>query len=298
MKRHPLLAFFVLMFVISWGIWLPLPLLLQHFPTLKDHPGWIVFADTAGAFGPCFAALIVTDKIEGLDGLTNLFRRFLIWRVGWGWYLIAFLLPAGISLVSTGLHLMFGGDLPDYSHPPIYSEKLPAPLMQYNAWTLLVPFFLLALFTRSSLGEEIGWRGFALARLQQRFSALIATLILAFIWALWVQPRLHRLGHPGYFLPFLVTLLGTVPTQILMTWVFNSTRGSLLLVVLLNNTFRINDYFVTPPASSPLVPVLAYWIVTLVIVTAVGATRLTLRREPATGARLGQAPPGNPLTPL
>src|SRR5512137_2031128 len=123
MKRYPLLAFFILMFAISWAIWLPLALAPDFFLRLLKRPGWLAFVVVLGGFGPCFAALAVTGATEGIEGLRKLFGRLLIWRVGWMWYLVALLLPAAISLLSTALHMMFGGDAPDFSDPPIYHER-------------------------------------------------------------------------------------------------------------------------------------------------------------------------------
>ena len=164
MKRHPLITFFVLMFAISWGVWLPLAATLENSPRLAESNRWLSWLHVIGAFGPCFAALIVTGLVEGVEGLRRLFGRLLLWRVPVGWYVVALFLPAAISLLITAIHMMFGGNAPDYGNPPIYSLSLPAPLQPHSAWTILAPVFVLQLFTGSSLGEELGWRGFGLTR--------------------------------------------------------------------------------------------------------------------------------------
>jgi membrane protease YdiL (CAAX protease family) len=398
MKRHPLITFFVLMFAISWGVWLPLAFTLEDSPRPSESNRWLPWLHVIGAFGPCFAALIVTSLVEGVEGLRRLFGRLLLWRVSVGWYAVALLLPAGISLLMTAIHMMFGGNAPDYSNPPIYSMSLPAPLQPHGAWTILVPIFVLQLFTGSSLGEELGWRGFALTRLQRRSSALDASLIMAVVWAVWAQPFFHlqrvqagawltvedlkdlpalvqklnqgadpvsrflaerlspglrammaaadplrdapqlddvmlaelnqvisevpmydeqrfqgiplsprtrkllagkpsdevrvRLNrqllqdaYPGeigrpltvYVMPFVLLLIGAIPAQILFAWLFNSTGGSLLLVLLFNNSLKVTDMFLAAPNAGQFVPAAAYWLVTLLVVSAVGARRLALR---------------------
>ena len=291
MKRHPLLVFFVLMFALSWGIWLWLALAPKSFP-LSLEGGKLL-----GAFGPCLAALIVTGMVEGVAGLRKLFGRLLIWRVSLGWYLIALLLPAGISLMTTALHMMFGGDAPDFGNPPIYRVELPKLLMEYNAWTILIPVFLMELVFGSSLGEELGWRGFALFRLQQRLRALDATLIVALVWTVWAQPLLHLQQTKDFVVPFLVMLVGVIPAQVLTTWIFNSTGGSLLLVVLFNNAYKVTDWFLAPPDTAPVVSVAAYWLTTLLVVSAVGANRLTLRPAPEPETRPSQPAAGGEVEP-
>lgn len=399
MKRHPLIAFFVLMFGISWGVWLGLTYALETAPGRVEGSRWPAWLHVVGAFGPCFAALLVTAAAEGVEGLRRLFGRLLLWRVHAGWYAVALLLPAALSFLMTAIHMMFGGDAPDYRHPAIQSLALPGFLQNASPWILLVPVFVLQLFTGSSLGEELGWRGFALTRLQHRWSALDASLMIAVIWAVWAQPFFHlqrvqagpwlnaddirdlpalvnqlnrgtdpvsrylqsRLSPPfrglmasfseGHAraddvelpllselnqvvydaklydaerfkevplsgltrrllaqpespaqqarlnrallqdaypkaigwpwrvqgLAFILLLIGVIPAQVLITWIYNSTGGSLLLVVLYNNALKVTDMFLPAPNAGQFVPVAAYWLVTLLVISAVGARRLTLR---------------------
>ncbi len=302
MKRYPLLAFFVLMFVISWGLWVPLAVAPEYWLSVFQNPERLNLAIVPGAYGPCLAALIVTAGSEGVAGLRKLLSGLLIWRVNWAWYVVALLLPAGVSLLATALHMMFGGDAPDFSTPQIYQKQLPGLLMQFSAWTLLVPVFLLEFFIKGALGEEIGWRGFALARLQKKLRALDATLIVALVWAVWAQPLLHILqGLSGARTPvlllFLVTLFGGIPAQVLTTWLFNSTGSSLLLVALFNNAFKVTSLFVASPNAAPVVPVAAYWLTTLLVVSAVGTSRLTLRPTPQTPVTNNPQTPGHALEP-
>ena len=97
----------------------------------------------------------------------------MIWRVSIFWYLFSFLVPAVIVLLAIGLHILLGGAVPEFGDPA--------------QWYLVIPVFLYVLFF-SVLGEEIGWRGYALPELQANHSALTASLIIGVIWGLWHVP--------------------------------------------------------------------------------------------------------------
>ena len=92
-------------------------------------------------------------------------------------------------------------------------------------------FLLFGVFTNA---EEIGWRGYALPRLQARHSALVASLVVGVVWAFWHVPKFLTAGGGQDDSSFWLFLVGTVATAVLFTWVFNSTGGSLLTVTLLH----------------------------------------------------------------
>src|SRR5262249_26869872 len=155
---------------------------------------------------------------RGRAGVRALLARYGIWRVGLGYYGVALLLPflllLGAILISTLLGT-FGQAVP------------PLPVV---VTTIIVALVFNGIFNQ----EEIGWRGFAPPRLQARWSALQASLVLGVIWGLWHLPLFLTLGTPNAQLPFLGFLLNVMAQTILLTWLFNSTRGSLLLCQLLH----------------------------------------------------------------
>jgi len=272
MKRHPTIAFFALMFVFSWGVWIPLARYgFKLSPMAAER--WQMI----GGFGPCLAAIIVTAACHGQEGLRRLFRQLLIWRVGVPWYLAALFLPAAISLLTTALHTMLGGDAPNFADPPIYHVQIPSFYTELNAWTMLVPFFLQSLLAGSALGEEMGWRGFALPHLQQRFSALGTSVILAVGWTVWMVPLLARQSALGYAMSLASVVLTVIPGAILSTWIYNNTCGSLLLLVLFNHTAKVTDAFLTPAAARPIITVISMWAVTLAVVAWSGPQNLSRR---------------------
>lgn len=271
MKRYPLAAFFGLTLVLSWGIWLPAAAALHgrvHLPVSANS------AQLLGAFGPGLAALVVAAALGGASYVRKMFEGLLLWRVGVAWYLIALFLPATLSLLTTALHMMCGGDAPDFSDPPIYRATLPTAYAQYNAWTLVVPVFLQHLVLGSSLTEEIGWRGFALPRLQKRHNALVASVILSGMWGLWALP-LYWINGWVQADERALLLLGIVPATILSTWIFNNTQGSLLLVLFFNTAAKITDLFVAAPPAHPIMTVMSYSLVTALVIVLGGPARLS-----------------------
>lgn len=140
-KRYPFVSFVVLAYAISWTLWTPLVIFSQ------DSRMFLIL----GTFGPTLSALLLTFINHGRADLRALLRRLFIWRVSIFWYLFSFLLPAIIVLLAIGLHVLLGGAVPEF--------RIPAQ------WYLVIPVFLYVLFF-SVLGEEIGWRGYALPELQ------------------------------------------------------------------------------------------------------------------------------------
>ena len=145
-------------------------------------------------------------------------------------------------------------------------------------------FLAFSIFPGSALGEEIGWRGYVLPRLQTRMSALSASLFLAPIWALWHLP-LWLTGDPvktpTFYVPF---FLAVFPLSILLTWVYNSTGGSLLMVVLLHATANFPvTMAIDELGTRATVPVLLYWglmaVAAIVVVIWAGPEHLSRKRK-------------------
>jgi len=192
--RHPLVAFFVLAFAFSWCF----------VPAGEFLPS-----------GPLIAVLIVLPIVEGRSGLADLGRRMLRWRVGVKWYVLAIALPLGATLAAIGLNLALGAPV--------------SALEELDPWYLLIGLFFVRLINPldGPMGEEPGWRGFALPRLQANRSPLMASLILGLIVAAWHLPLVFL---PGEDLSP-IFLIGTVAVTFLYTWIFNHTGGSVLMTV-------------------------------------------------------------------
>jgi hypothetical protein len=179
--------------------------------------------------------------------------------------------------------MMFGGDAPDFLLPKIYNINLTGFYQDYSALTILIPLFLQNLLIGSPvdstpIGEETGWRGFALPHLQGRFNALSSSVILGLIWGLWRWPLSWMQAAESGSGAYAFSLLGVIPGAILATWIFNNTGGSLLLVLLYNNSLKITDWFVALPMGvNPWIPIAVFWLVAIGVVLWTGPARLSLR---------------------
>lgn len=213
-KTHPIASYYLLACAISWAVQAPLALVALGLAPW-ELPASLHFG---GALGPALAALIVTAATAGGVGLRDLLRRATCWRGGPGWLLFALLSPAACFLVAAAALALAGwgdssggfgviAELPQLSWP-----------VAWVVWTLTF-----------GLGEELGWRGFMLPRLQRKRSAYGATLILGLLWAFWHLPTFfYNYGafNPLALVAFTISLLAGAVVQ---TWLYNSTGGSILL---------------------------------------------------------------------
>jgi membrane protease YdiL (CAAX protease family) len=231
-RRHPLVTFFVLAYALSWWAWILYAL--------------GVFPNPIASFGPFLAALVVLALTEGKPGIGRLFRRMVRWRVSPVWYALALLLPAVLAGIAAALNVLLGAQPPS-----------PA---QVGAWPQLFPTFAVLLLVPGFGGawEEPGWRGYAVPRLQRGRSALVASLILGVLIAGWHLPLMVA-GEIHY--SDIVLILAAM---IVVNWVFNNAKGSVLIVMLLhaaNNTVS-GSYF--SPMFSGADSVRQSWLLALV----------------------------------
>ena len=213
-RRHPLITFFVLAYALAWWIWI-----LYAFN--------VTFLGPIFALGPFLAAIIVTALTKGTAGLKALVSRMVRWRVGLGWYAAALLLPVAVYVVAVSLSILLGARA--------------STAEQFGSWYLIFPLFAYSLLfpLSGAFGEELGWRGYALPRVQARLWALSAALVIGVIQTAWHLP-LFMIDRSTSPVPLIVGYMGL---GILATWVFNNTRGSVLLTMLLHASFNTNAGF-------------------------------------------------------
>lgn len=207
--RNSLIAFLVLTFVISWGIW---GTALAFQSGLLE---WKLPGDPLAYVAITVAAITTAALFGGAKGLKDLLRRIIIWRVHIKWYLAALLIPGVPAVVAISIFAAFGG-----RHDPSALVPLSAvaPLMLTQT--------LLHLLT-----EELGWRGFALPRLRTRFGPLASGVVLGLIWGAWHIPMFLVTGTRQTY-PFVGFLILIVSISVIMTWIFDNTRGSVLVAAL------------------------------------------------------------------
>lgn len=213
-----------------------------------------------GTFGPTSVALLLTGLNTGRNGLKQLLSRFFIWRVSIFWYLFSFFATTLVVMASIGIHVAMGGAVPQFNDPrQIY---------------LVIPVFAYVLFF-SVLGEEVGWRGYVLPKLEQKHGALIASLIIGLMWGLWHLPEFWMESNFHRQIPFILFLLQDIALSIVLTWLYHSTKKSLLIVNLFhaasNTTLGLLPILPMDTGGDlrPLwIAVVLLWVVAAVIVMA------------------------------
>lgn len=253
MKRRPLLWYFALSCAISWTLWLP------RIASEQGWAAWFVPAwwHYAGAAGPIAAALIVASRTEGRGAVRELFAQFHPQRATGGWMLFAVLSPVVLfAVAAVGVRATEGG-WPAYAEVA-RTQNLPA---------LGLPLTFLVHLVTFGLGEETGWRGFALPRLQTQHSAMTATALLTVGWGLWHVPSFFE--NPAYMALGAMDLvgwaIGLFLGAVFLTWLYNSTSGSLLAIVVWHGVFNA---LITSQAAPGLV---AAVMTTGVMLMAIGA---------------------------
>jgi membrane protease YdiL (CAAX protease family) len=266
LKQHSLLAGFILMFLFTWPLDLAAAAQSHGWLDLDILPVLAIFV----GYGFVAAALVMTAIISGKAGVIALLRRFLIWRVGWGWYVVVLLGPLLLGLLKIGLQALLEQTSPDFAHPMALNILGP----EINLWAA-APLFLI--WDALANGEEIGWRGYALPRLQARYNALISSLIIGVIWAIWHLPKSLMAGSAETPFSFGLSVLGLMATAVLFTWIYNSTGGSLLLVTLFHAAGNTAWLFL-PTLSDGLIDVALSWLVAIIVILLAGPITLAGRK--------------------
>lgn len=220
LQRHALLVGALLMFLYTWAIELANSGILPFGvpPAVVLTLGW----------GFILVSVLMTWVTLGKAAMVTFLKRLLIWRVGWMWWLVALLLLPALQFASILLTSWLTGVPADFSSPMISAiVPLDVPLL-----ALAAPWLVFELLTN---GEEWGWRGYILPRLQAKYNALTASLIVGVIWSVWHLPKFLGTGLSGErsFAWFTVAHLALA---VLYTWLYNNSRGSLLLVILFHAT--------------------------------------------------------------
>ena len=224
LARHPLISFFVIAYAFSWIAWSPWYLSEEGtglLPYAVSAQPWLA----VGIFlGPTLAAFIMTAVSEGRVGVRRLLRRIVLWQVGLRWYLFAFI---GVPLLMALGTIIVPGGLASFQFLG------PGYVLTYLAT------FIPVLIIGGPLFEEIGWRGFALPRLQRLHGALVGSIILGILWGLWhlpefLVPSWAATSGGSDLLAIVKFVMFAIASAIVFTWVFNNTKGSVLMAILVH----------------------------------------------------------------
>jgi membrane protease YdiL (CAAX protease family) len=225
--RYPIASFYLLALALGAGT--------VYLVVQEVLPAGLALASALSA---SIAGIIMTAVEDGRNGLKLMFRRLLIWRVGIGYWLFALLFLVPAFLLGSLVNPIFNGD------PIPFSNMKPA----FDIVPMFIGFFIVA-----GLGQELGWTGFLLPRLQARFGALTSCVIRAILVGIWHLPLFiySRLQLPqladfpyagwiaqkGFLVAFGVTIIWfSFPWSVFFCWIFNNTKGSLLLVATLHGS--------------------------------------------------------------
>jgi membrane protease YdiL (CAAX protease family) len=217
--------------------------------------------------GPTLSAFIMTGITEGRIGIRRLLRRYVLWRVALRWYLFVLLVIPAIEVLG--------------------AIVVPGVLGSFQSLTLMLVLtypvaFVSTFILGGPLGEEPGWRGFALPRLQPLHGPLVGSIILGILWALWHLPLFWSGVWTPPTIPNIVMFIVMITAlTIIMTWVFNNAKGSLLITMLMHASFNtFANRIVAPLFPAPilseygLLPVLVGFVATALVLIAVTRGRL------------------------
>ena len=215
--KRMMIMFFVLAYVIIWVVLLP----ILVFPQRADQLDFLL---TIAAYAPFLAAVITTLVYEGRAGLWTWLKSVFKWRIPIIWYLIGGVLINFLFVaLHIGLYILLGGHIVlAGGEPPWYSYLITFPII------VLVNFPF-----GSGLGEEAGWRGFALPKLLERYSPAVASIILGVLWGLWHIPALLMSSWEGSAQGLLLFVYA-IPLSIIMTWVYLKSRRSAIPLMLMH----------------------------------------------------------------
>ncbi len=267
-QRWPILsevlAYFGLSYAFAWLFHLAIIVFSVPLDSDAGSTGQLLYA--LGIAGPLAGALGVTGISRGRAGVRDLMRTAFRWRFRWTWYALAVCTVGAIYGLSLGLYSLAGGDLPIPLIHLSFRELLPAVLGQVYV----------------VIGEEYGWRGFALPRLYGLYGSLGASLILGAVWACWHLPMFFVPGSNQYGTSFLRYSASTMSWTIVMTLMYFRTGGSILAVMIFHASSNLWFFILNFPK-----PAMGF---SFGLTTLAGLIGLTKLPRPFLGFSGGKAP--------
>jgi membrane protease YdiL (CAAX protease family) len=262
-KRFQLPLFFALCLVIAWAIWIPQAVTKLSAPQTPFAGGSPL--NLLAVWAPALSAILLSRLKDGKAGQQALFQPIRRWRVGIRWYLFILLYPAAAWFLARGFDALLGR-----------AFELTIPILGYfppeQSYMVAVA---LIFAVPNTLGEELGWRGYALPRLQTKSNALMASIVLGVFWAVWHIPMWIANGSMG--MDLLRSGLTLITYTIIFTWVYNNTGGSVLLAWLFHTSMTITQYLLQIPLT--LTDDIVRWCLAVLVVILAGATHLSRKQE-------------------
>ena len=264
LKRHSLIVGIVLMFIYTWTID------LSNSNVLPFQFPFVVYITLGWGF--IFASVLMTGLTRGRAAVFALLKRYTQWRVGIKWFLAAVLLEPVFIVAGVYINSALTQFPVDFSKVMAYKIFGQSA----NLWLYIIPYFLVEIITN---GEEMGWRGYVLPRLQAKYSALTATVILGLIWGFWHLPKFLAHFDLTVFAWFMLHIMAYA---FILTWLYNNTQGSLLMAAIshaVSNTFGVFFPIANTASSDQLGAYIIYVVLeclaAVILVAAAGPARLS-----------------------
>ena len=265
LRRHRLVAFFVIAYTFSWAIWIPMALV-----GLRVTQGSAWPSQVPGLFGPMVAAFAMSAIVGGRVGVRGLVVRMARWRVSPRWYLVAlsplaFFALAAVAIAATG------GGWPNL-----------AALGKSSGFPLVAAPVMGLLLLGAGYAEETGWRGYAVQEMMKKTSLLKTAVVIGCLWALWHAPLAFVIANYRdmglAIVPML--LLGMVSGSIILAWLYRASGGSILIVALWHATYNLVSGTAAAHGLVAAVVTSAVMVWAVAIVVAEVRSRRLARRAP------------------
>lgn len=214
------------------------------------------------AYTPSLAAFCAIGFFAGLKGIKQLLKQILIWKLSFWWYIAVFVVPFLIIFAANLVNQLLGGQAPDQ-------------------WLTVPNISAIGPLIAGAIGEEFGWRGFAQPYLQKYINVLWASIIVGLLWATWhIWPVLLPGGMgPNALLDCLQTYIRLIGTAVLYGWLYNRTKGSLLIVMLAHAGHNIAVDFFPISEQTSLIIACLYFLLALFVVLFTKKSSLTHKQN-------------------
>jgi membrane protease YdiL (CAAX protease family) len=253
LRQRALRVYFFLTYLFAWSIWWPMVRVGQGWQDGRYQPMCYVL----GFMTPMVAAVLVTAVTEGRVGLRTLLGGLTQLRVGWPCYLLVLGLPPLLFGIAVALNAAITGNWPSAADYGRLDDMFPGVGLAGTAVLHLIV----------GIGEEIGWRGFALPRLQSKQTALRATVILSLWWGGWHLPTFlfHNTLTTGLAIGLFFTLI-TFPIAVTYTWLYNSTQGSTAITSLWSTSLTLAIGSAAAIENIPMLMTLMIFLVAILLI--------------------------------
>ncbi len=245
MKKHIGFIFVLLTYLLTWSVEIPIALTRHGYASINISRS----LQTICTLSPGIVAIILTAIYFGKNSLKSLFKAIVKWRVKFKYYLIIII----VCIALCGLSLL------------IFNWITGQSIMPDQPYNFV--FYFILILPLSAFWEEIGWRGFLLPVLQEKHTAIKSSLIIGFVWGLWHLPIYLAINPYGdkTIIFFLMMFVGCFALSIIATYLYNSTKGSLLICILFHNAINTSAaYFFGNLKGAELRPFLI-WILLLIV---------------------------------